>query len=828
MAEKGPGGHEVGRVSVRVVPNTSGFRRRLQRDLEAETAGLDVDIAVRPDLKNFREKIKAAAAGISTNVDVKAKTAGFRASVAAASKGLTAQVDVDLRSDFRLRQRLAKMNAKVPVEPELKRGALDRLTASLSKIQAPSFGSGINPAGYAAIFAGITAVAAPLFGLLTTALLSLPGLITSIAVPIAAITLGLDGLKKAAGVLQKPFEALKAHMSAVNEAAFTPVFEQLGKIFPTLTASLPAVSQGIADIAKSVVDVITSGAGMDKIGSIIKNIGTALSKAGPGFASFTEGFVSLAKSFSDKLPDLSDWFNGAGKSFSDWVQKITDDGTLGKALEGLGGTLKTLLEGVGGWLQKGFEFMQDPKNIEDFNAGLKSIADSLGSIVTLSNQLNNMGDLFKNLMPQFDPASIMADLTAPFTSEDAGWRGMWEQMKISFQAAMNWIVQTSISLWETVKSAASSAINGIGTLFASIPERLGSAWGALVGIAAQAWAGVRGAVTEAWNGIVQAVNTGIEQVVAFVSALPGKIVGAIGNLGGLLVAAGTSLMSGLLSGIKAGLQSVLDFASGIADKIAAVKGPLPYDRKVLTPAGEALMEGLGSGLETGFQDVMGQAKAMAKGIFEAFQEVFGSTGQGPAIAFNLGNVQQQMAQISTQAADLRTSMNTAMTDAIPSQQLTQDTKEMRAQLDLQQQQLELEKKRLAVEKAQTEDKAQRAAIQAEIDKLDLQKKQLAYQEQQLKVAGQYGDQVGQTAVDYQGITQTLAAIPQGFAQANANQFMSDLGMSGNGALQAIGQYGMDFAAGAAKSVFNFNVSSADEAIAIKNNQINKDSLQYRR
>ena len=56
----------------------------------------------------------------------------------------------------------------------------------------------------------------------------------------------------------------------------------------------------------------------------------------------------------------------------------------------------------------------------------------------------------------------------------------------------------------------------------------------------------------------------------------------------------------------------------IADKIASVKGPLPYDRQVLQPAGEAMMHGLDEGLRKGFTSVLDRAHGMADQLAEAF------------------------------------------------------------------------------------------------------------------------------------------------------------------------------------------------------------------
>ena len=605
-------GQIVGKIGIRVSPRTDRFRQELRAQLEKIEKSIEAAIDVEPNLRGFRERVRAATRNLP----------------------------------------------KAEVDVEVKRGALNRISQALTSIKAPSFGSGINPAGYAAIFAGITAVAAPLFGLLTTALLTLPGLIAAIATPISAVLLGLDGFKNAAKSLEAPFTSLKETMSAVTEAAFTPVFEQLSKIFPTLAGSLPRVTTGLADMAQAVVDVVTSGPGMAKIESTIQNIGAAISKAAPGIGSFTEGMISLAQSFSEKLPDLSNWFNDTGKAFADWVKKITEDGTLSKAFDGLGSTLKILLDTVGGMLQKGFEFMQDPKNIEDFNNGLKSIGESLESIVNLSNSLNNLGDLFKNLVPTFDSTAFTEDLFAPFTSADAGWRDMfagiqqaWEATKNSFQASLVVVVGYFATAWNSIRATAAAAftsiVTSVGSVFSTltsviqgvvsnvvgllgqVPAQVSGAWNAIPGIVAGIWGQVVSAVANAISQVVATVVSGGAQVVAEVSSWPGKIVAAIGNLAATLGEIGrnaaSALISGLVGGISAGITAV---TGAIGDLLAKARAFFPNSPAKTGPfsgsgwvthSGEAMMTGLAEGIRKGQASVLAQIQNTTADLAEALK-----------------------------------------------------------------------------------------------------------------------------------------------------------------------------------------------------------------
>lgn len=639
----GAGGEEVGRISIRVVPDTDRFRSDLERDVNKAEKGVRGQVQVGLTLaKSEIAKIKQAISDIEAKVNVGANTAGVRQQIQAQTRGITAEIDVDV-----------------------KKSTFKKISDKLSNL-GPSFGSGVNPAGYAVGAVAILAAAAPLVGIITTALLALPGVVALIATPIAALTLGMDGLKKAAESVKAPFEDLKTTLSDRVQEQFTPVFEKLQGIFPALKASLPSVTQGLADLFQGVTDSVTNPENLTKIQDTISNIGTALSNARPGIENFTDGILSLVNKLSEKFPGITDWFNGAGESFDKWVSKIIGDGTLDTAFEGLGSSLKSIADTLGTLAGQGLEFMKDPEQAQKFATALSRVGDALTKIVNFSDKLYEIDASFRNLMSGIGDSKL-GDL---FTVQSGGLTDLnfgtyWEDLKSEASTAAEWIkgvfsdiggffsaqgsviAQAWSQNWEGIKSAASSAWNGvvsvvqgavssISGVVSGIGSSIAGVWNGIVGAAQNAWSQVVAAVQNALGQAVAAVVTGAGQIVAEVAALGGKVVAAAGNLGSALVGAGRALMDGLLSGIKAGLQAVLDFAGGIAAKIAAVKGPLPKDRLELIPAGEALMHGLDKGLQNGFTSVLDRASGMGDQLAEAF-------GPGKAAEESMRDWEKQIA-----------------------------------------------------------------------------------------------------------------------------------------------------------------------------------------
>ena len=119
------------------------------------------------------------------------------------------------------------------------------------------------------------------------------------------------------------------------------------------------------------------------------------------------------------------------------------------------------------------------------------------------------------------------------------------------------------------------------------------------------------------------------EVIDWFAGLPGRILSALGDLGGLLVGAGRSVMDGFLGGLKGAWDGVAGFVGGIADWIAEHKGPIEYDRRLLVPHGMAIMRGLGSGIERAFGS---EVEPLVSGIGGRLADVMATGAPGFAWA----------------------------------------------------------------------------------------------------------------------------------------------------------------------------------------------------
>ena len=137
----------------------------------------------------------------------------------------------------------------------------------------------------------------------------------------------------------------------------------------------------------------------------------------------------------------------------------------------------------------------------------------------------------------------------------------------------------------------------------------------------EGWASMGQQLAEAWSGFTESVAVGTANVVEYFAGLPGRILAALGNLGGLLMEAGASIMGGFLNGLKSKWGEVKDFVGGIAPWVAANKGPLSYDRTLLVPAGLAIMGGFNKALRKGMEAVKATVRSVAPMIQRAMSPV---------------------------------------------------------------------------------------------------------------------------------------------------------------------------------------------------------------
>lgn len=624
------GSREVGRISVRVVPDTDGFRRELKRQLEAITKGLEAKVNIDPDLDGFRQKVNAATKGFDAHVQVHADTSRARAEMFALQR--------------------AGGNG----------GIFSTLGASISEMT-QSMGKSIATARPFGVSIGLIAAAAslavPAIGLMSGALVALPGILSAVIAPLGAVLVGIQGIKQALvnsgwavfdkkGKLKAGEQLAKIQdsVSKVFETGLTPVFNKLLAIIPALQEGFGAIAQGLVGMTDGFVSAITSAKGLDQIKTMFRNIGDALGQAGPGIRDFTSAMLTLSTEFSKKLPGMAQSFNNWAGRVLTWVDKITKvDGSglsqFDRAMKGLGDSLKSAGGAIGDLFLKGFDWISNPENsakVVRFFQDMKTAIDGLWPI--LDKTFTRLEQLSALAAPLIKATGALASMTGDRKGDpnvqqngDAGQKA-WDGFKTSFLNAFDpaWLVNTITSMfnavpWSSVWQGLKDSWNAVVSFFQGAVSFFANMWSSIQSAASGAWNGIVSAISAAISNVVSAIVSGGSQIMAEVGSWPGKIQSFFADAGSWLVAAGQQIVQGLIQGIGSMITSAVAKATELASRVkSAVTGFLGIHSPstVMADIGGFI----GQGLIDGLKSKQGQIEKTAQSIGQSVKDAFDWTG----------------------------------------------------------------------------------------------------------------------------------------------------------------------------------------------------------
>lgn len=205
-------------------------------------------------------------------------------------------------------------------------------------------------------------------------------------------------------------------------------------------------------------------------------------------------------------------------------------------------------------------------------------------------------------------ASYAASLAVTVAESVAGFIAMGiEALASAAEVAAAWVIAMGPIGW------AIAAVVGLVALIVAN-------WDTVKSITADCWNFVSGIVVGAWNFLTNAIGTGISNEISLVASLPGRILGALGDLGSLLYNAGVSVIQGLINGIENMLGSLGSAASSVASTIASYLPFSPAKRGPLSGHGSPSISGgkiasmVASGMMTQLPAVAAASEALANAV----------------------------------------------------------------------------------------------------------------------------------------------------------------------------------------------------------------------
>ncbi|AXH48802.1 tape measure protein [Mycobacterium phage Steamy] len=713
------------------------------------------------------------------------------------------------------------------------------------------------------IFTAVVALAAPLVGLIAGLLAGLPSLVAAFGAGIAVVALGMDGIKKAAEVMKPALDGVKAAVSSTFEQGLTPVFEKLGSFMTTITPNLQSVAGGLVEMASGFTDVITQGQGLSQIQNILNQTGAFFTGLTPVIQQGTTAFLTLANAGANSFGTLLAPLQTFATQFNDMVNRITTNGAFEGAMSGLAQVLGSVLNLFTRLMESGVEAMgQLGGPLSTFINGfgdafialmpaLTSVSSLLGNV--LGTALSALAPVITALTPAF---TMLANTLGPIlTGAITALSPVLTQVAELLGGAITTALQALAPMLPGLIASFGQLANTLVTNLAPYIPQLATAFGQIVGavlqlaptIASQlvpafiqmvpaimqlvppimslvqsfvqmlptiipivqavislagaflqvgvtiggqvlgaiaSFIGVIADVTSKISEWVASFANGASQIAAKAAELPGMVKSALGNLMTIGLQAGKDLVQGLINGIGGMISSAVskakELASGVAGAVKSFLG-IHSPSKLFTEYGQYTAEGYSNGLEKGFQPVIDQARDLAGQVAAAF-----SSGQDPT--------------------GLLAGMNKG------------ELKRMDKVLSFEEKRLENQAKALDYQAKLASDKGEKDRLKAQADAIRQQKEQLSLQSDMLDLTKEYNDASGDAndlnTVLGEAVGKTMG-IPVDFAKATAGQFLSDIGIGGNGIISKGLSEGIKYI---------FQIGSVDEAMSIKDRQESKDAL----
>ena len=662
-----PGGAEVGRVSVRVVPDTSRFRRELEKELKSIQRSVRVRIPVDLDTKGataqlsrLRQQIERMS-GVEIDVSVSKGSVRKAAVQAQTLRGaLMGAADSARRFGRSLKSGLdsARIGMMYVTDGAKKlvtqnpfrtlsqgsrravRGIKDvgkaiadmdfrqagRRVSAFSKsllAMSKTFGKGISfPIGNIVkgftqlgrvgwIVVGVLAAIPPLVGLIAGLLAGLPSLLAAFGAGIAVIGLGIDGIKNAWSTFTDGIKQTRAEVAAVFESGLTPQFQEWARVVNELSPALQGVAQGLVNMTQGFTDAITSAKGMSQLNNILENTEKFFTDMTPVVEQFTSTFLTMAEEGSKHFGLLVNVFRNFATNFDKMISSAAETGKFESALEGLAATLDGL-----------FDLF-----VKLFDAGLEAMSQLGGP---LHDTLNVLGDLVVAMMPALSTFSEVF-LTLATTIGNAlvpifqRLGPLISNVFTSIATALSDVLVAIAPAFESLVRFALELVQAFQPMFPVIAQ-LAGALGSVLRTALEALRPILPVISEALAKVAEVIS------VALSEATP-VLVKLAESMGTLLVDALLELLPHLIDLLDALLPlipPIVDLAEKVIPPLIDILGmvipPLASVASailsVTIPAIEAIIKAIGWFIDKVGDIAKGLANA-AKDIFQWFMDLPG-------------------------------------------------------------------------------------------------------------------------------------------------------------------------------------------------------------
>ncbi|MFB4275725.1 hypothetical protein ACBJ59_10570 [Nonomuraea sp. MTCD27] len=403
------------------------------------------------------------------------------------------------------------------------------------------------------------------------------------------------------------------------------IAENLAKAFGTeaVQNGLLALGKGISDLlvaAAPLIPIITQVAGilLQLLGGAVTNLSAAL---GPLVKALGEAMAPALDAISRALNLLIPLMEPVYKAFGDIGAAL-----ITQLLPPILNLIPTMIDSlIPAFVRLAEELKPLIPLLADFAVKfvediLPALLPMLPELAKMSLEFTRMGIVLAQLVADVAPHierfigffqrmydvlvghSIIPDLINGMTDwfrkgvqwvgDIVSWFGRLPEM---IGAWLGTLVDRVQAKWHEIKNAIAAKIDEIKTKIADVLDQIRQKWSDI-------WNGLKTFVSDKWNEIKTAVSGKIDDMLGTIRGIPGRITGALGNLGSLLWDSGRSVVQGLIDGLYSKLQDAYNAAADILNRIRdlfpfspAREGPFS-GRGWVTYSGASMMAGLAEGI----------------------------------------------------------------------------------------------------------------------------------------------------------------------------------------------------------------------------------------
>ena len=575
---------QVGRLSVRVLPDTTRFREDLQRALTRAERTMSASIEVTAELsQRSLANIKRQLEGLDATIDADVDTDSTKARIESVLAGIDTRMPISAvqSEEFQaeleaLRKSVEAVDAEVPISPNLYNTY--RVRARLQHLTRPRLIHtfvDLNKASYTRV---------------ATALAALGGLraVNDLRRQFGEITKNIDRFTGIAGTIAPLLAVIGAGLTAAAGSALT-LGGSLASIIPTLLA-FPGILVG-------------AGVGLGVLIAAMQDFTTVLADLGPAYSNLQ---TIISNNFWAKA-------EAPIRNLALTALPMLEDG-LGKTATSLGNFFSIMAD-----------TLARPKNIDLLGASFGFLSEAIGiaakGIEPLTNAIIQLGTVGMSYMPAL--ATAFNGVAESFenwvsSSVESGQMFVWIDTGIQALKDLGRVVGNTFGILTSLHRAASLAGGpGLGDL----ADGLGRVNEALQG---RVWQGALTTIFLAANQAIRALGPGVSALGdAFISMAP--TIGQVMVLAGQLVSEGLEAIAtvfqqpafqgGLLDffeGLLGGADTLSAAMPGIGDTIGAVMSTMGDLAAVIGPVLGTAFQAMGPIV----QDLMGIISAIAPVIGE--------------------------------------------------------------------------------------------------------------------------------------------------------------------------------------------------------------------